>query len=1465
MKELVSEQELTKQISHIQFGLLTPNEMRMVSQVQVLRDNLFEQHDRSIVLHGPLDQRMGTSDKDKFCTTCNLKMKDCIGHFGHINLALPVFHIGFFKHIIAILHKICKTCSRVLMSTEEIASYTKKFRIPHMEALRRRELNLLVNARCRKETICKHCGSFNGPVKKVPQMALKLIHEKYKGHKLSSTAYFSTQFESVAKRITDIPRLLQQGKMQDDLTPLVVRELFRHIPDSDCAVLDLAEGGRPEDLILSTIAVPPVCIRPSIPSVDGSGVSNEDDITMTIREIMHMNTELKRKLADGDQNEAIMDKWEFLQLKCALIYNGELSGMPAGTPTKAIRGFSQRLKGKTGRFRGNLSGKRVDFSSRTVISPDPNLAIDELAVPKHVCKIMTYPERVNSINIERLRGYVVNGPEVHPGANHVIFSADLANDASRAGISSTVDKRFLGFGNRDKIADDLRIGDIVERHIIDGDVVLFNRQPSLHKMSIMAHQVKVRPWRTFRFNECVCNPYNADFDGDEMNMHVPQTEEARAEALTLMGTKSNQCTPRNGEPLICAIQDFITGAYLVTQKDYFLSKSQMHQMASAMLGGSVHVDLPAPAIVKPMQMWTGKQLITLMLQSSVHHKNMRVTLEKKTKAGPTVGSFGQCESMAPNDGYLVIFNSTLICGTLDKDSLGGSKKTIFYYILRQYSKHAAAEAMLNLARLACYVMQQRGFSIGVGDVTPSPTLREEKTRLLRIGISKCATLINEEMNAPTSASKDGTLEQEVSHTLSEIRTEAGQHCKREAERFCAPVVMARCGSKGSDNNIAQMIALVGQQVIGGKRIPMGFEERTLPHFPRHSADPDARGFVENSFFTGLTPTEFFFHTMAGREGLVDTAVKTAETGYMSRRLMKALEDLSTDYKLNVLNSSGSMIQFCYGDDGLDPTYMESGASDKPDKHGVICPLNLDLLWTDICHADCSFTSKPALAPFEMREVVEKILRQVKAKPGDKEAPIFAEVYSSPATQAEEVAADLDPWERHSFTRAMHAWVMAKAEKLAALRKSYNFPERLNRSPDNDVIIDANSGRLHAVMQVMRVTKEQLVKFLRVCARKYVAAAIEPGSAVGAVGAQSIGEPGTQMTLKTFHFAGLASMNITQGVPRIKEIINASKNISTPVITAPLHPCTEDEARRTQGRVARAHLRDVLVYIEEVYTAESVYLLIKIDRDLIKRLHLEVTPRSIAASIVGSKLKVKPAQISMLGYDRIIVRPVAAPKSTLFFTQQTLREQLPTVIIKGDKEVTHVILNKEEVKGEQTKYKLLLSGKSLINVISARGVIGTKVRSNHIVEIERALGIEAARKSIVDEMINVMESHGLTIDARHVMLLADLMTFKGEVLGITRFGIAKMKDSVFMLASFEKTADHLYDAALHGTKDPISGVSECIIVGSPMKIGSGMFKVLQSSPSLKGSPIKKRPLMFDTPARHVPFKSKFGKVLSANGS
>merc|ERR1719433_425927 len=522
-------------------------------------------------------------------------------------------------------------------------------------------------------------------------------------------------------------------------------------------------------------------------------------------------------------------------------------------------------------------------------------------------------------------------------------------------------------------------------------------------------------------------------------------------------------------------------------------------------------------------------------------------------------------------------------------------------------------------------------------------------------------------------------------------------------------------------------------------------------------------------------------------GLVDTAVKTAETGYMQRRLVKSLEDLVQHYDGTVRNSTNEVIQFEYGGDGLDPMMMEG--KDKP--------------------VDFS-----------------RVLDHIKAiSPYSDEDPCSHEDIEATADEL------IDALEGPSkeFKQELLGFLKGYARKVMQTHRKFGLDSKNNWSP--------------VEKHLERITLTQLVKFVDACKEKYMRAVMEPGTAVGALCAQSIGEPGTQMTLKTFHFAGVASMNITLGVPRIKEIINASKKISTPIITVSLENEKDAEfARRVKGRIEKTTLGEVSEYFEEVFLPDDCFLLVKLDVDRIKLLKLEVTAESIRYSLcTAPKLKIKPKDCTVIGESLITIAPGVSGKSSMYYHLQFLKEKISSVVIKGLPTVNRAIIHIDDSQGlANQKYKLFVEGDNLREVLATPGVLGKKTSSNNTFEVASTLGIEAARTTIMKEIDYTMSSHGMSIDKRHIMLLADLMTCRGEVLGITRHGLAKMKESVLMLASFEKTADHLFDAAYYGQKDVIKGVSECIIMGIPMNVGTGLMQLLHHHPSTPSTSLKSKP-------------------------
>ncbi|KAJ5220204.1 DNA-directed RNA polymerase III subunit RPC1 [Penicillium chermesinum] len=1337
-----------KVIKQLKFGVLTNNDIVNQAVVEVSDRKFFDlEHGRTIAPHGPLDPRMGISNKTASCQTCGLQLKDCNGHFGFVRLVLPAFHVGYFRQVIGILQEICKQCGRVLLTEKERRQYLRELRRPGLDNLRRMQIMKRLNARCRKTRECYYCDAINGVVKKVGSSALKITHDKFRAFNASSSVkkqppvskiVFDESFADARKSNPDVEKHFK--KAQEDLNALRVLKLFQKISNADCEILGLdPQEARPEMFLWQFIPAPPVCIRPS---VGQDAASTEDDLTAKLGDIIQSNMTLKSALLKGAPVQNIMECWDYMQLQIAVYINSDVPGLNKADLGKPIRGFVQRLKGKQGRFRGNLSGKRVEFSGRTVISPDPNLRIDEVAIPELVAKNMTYPELVTRYNKEKLQKCVRNGPTKWPGARYLVKKgSDWQTN--------------LKFGNLKQVANALQEGDMVERHLEDGDIVLFNRQPSLHKLSILSHFAKIRPHRTFRLNECVCNPYNADFDGDEMNLHVPQTEEARAEAMELMGVKNNLATPKNGEPIISAIQDFISAAFLLSNKDNFYDRGTFSQICLYMLGPETRFDLPPPSIMKPQMLWTGKQVFNVLMHPNKDDPVL-VNLDAACRQFKAPKD-GRPKDLDPNDAWLVIRNSEVMCGVMDKSTIGSGKKdNVFYIMLRDFGPAAAAEGMNRLSKLSARWFTNMGFSIGITDVYPSERLIQSKNDLVETAYAACDEVIAK-YKAGTLEKYPGcdelqTMENQISGILSKVRQEAGDEC--------------------SSINVSQMVALVGQQIIGGQRVQDGFQDRTLPHFPKNARQPPSKGFVRNSFFSGLEPQEFIFHAMSGREGLVDTAVKTAETGYMSRRLMKSLEDLSTMYDDTVRNSSAAIVQFQYGDDKLDPVDMEGKAK----------PVHFDRTFI---HSESTTYSNDerSLLPAEITAVCNEMLGKERAK------LTRQDLMGNQLQYMDRSDNGIDQYESaRDFLDSIEEYVSEKAKKLSDL--------------GGDIDPSGPSSR-KGLDHTGKLTETTLRAFITACLTKYRKAQVEPGHAVGAVGAQSIGEPGTQMTLKTFHFAGVAGMSITQGVPRIKEIINASKEISTPVISCEL--VTKDSlssARIVKGRIEKTFLRDVMESMTHNMSPERAYITIRINLQTIEKLQLETDVSQILKAIKSHR-RFRGDDISFETTKRTIKMfmnldpsskagltktEIATTSIDPFLRLNHLKRFLPNIQILGHPRANRAIIRTDDSK---TNNVLLVEGYGLMECMTTVGVDGLHTRTNNVMEAREVLGIEAARSTIITEISEVMKD--MDIDPRHMQLLADVMTYKGEVLGITRFGLQKMRDSVLQLASFEKTADHLFDA------------------------------------------------------------------------
>jgi DNA-directed RNA polymerase subunit A' len=657
-------------------------------------------------------------------------------------------------------------------------------------------------------------------------------------------------------------------------------------------------------------------MRPSI--ILENGQRSEDDLTHKLVDIIRINQRFKENQDAGAPQLIIEDLWELLQYHVTTYLDNEVAGCPparhrSGRPLKTL---SQRLKGKDGRFRGSLSGKRVNFSARTVISPDPNISVIEVGVPLAIANEMSIPVHVTPYNIEEFRTMVKNGPDRpslnHPcGANYVIRS----------------DKRRLKLaeGNLETIAEMLEPGWTVERQLRNGDIVLFNRQPSLHRMSIMAHRVKLMDGRTFRLNPAVCPPYNADFDGDEMNLHIPQTEEARAEAAILVAVQENILSPRFGGPIVGGIHDHISGIFMLTnQKRWFTKKEILYLLKMFPFD-----HLPVPEKEEDgVQFWSNKQVFSVILP-----KELNMVFRASSCENCKTCKKELCE----RDTYVRIVDGELLAGTIDKKAIGAFDGQIVHRIIRQYGVMRAAGFIDDITKLSIRSIMLDGFSFGIDDEDLSKTEYGQIGEVLTNAVVDVQRRIriyeDGQLEPMPGRTPEETLEMQIMQVLGKARDRTGEIAGRHLGLTNSAVVMAVSGARGSMLNLTQMAGCVGQQSVRGERIMRGYDDRTLPHFRKGDRGSDAHGFIQHSYKGGLNPTEFFFHAIGGREGLVDTAVRTSQSGYLQRRMINALQDLKVAYDGTVRSTGGRIIQFRYGEDGTDP--MKSSFGEPVDVKGIV--------------------------------------------------------------------------------------------------------------------------------------------------------------------------------------------------------------------------------------------------------------------------------------------------------------------------------------------------------------------------------------------------------------------------------------------------------------------------------------------------------------------------------------------------
>lgn len=1362
----------------VQFGIANPEDILSRSVVEVITDKTYQ--GQLPFPGGVFDSRFGVIENGKTCPTCKQTNLLCPGHFGHITLARPVYLYQFLETIQKILQNVCIVCSNPYLPDEDLELIEKSFTgMDRFNAIREKTAVFKTTKELKSNSVCPHC---NSPVLKKAEKVMGTVAT------LEGVTY-SEDSEKIR------------------IQPEMVLRCFQRMSDRHIELIGFnPKFSRPEWLICTVLAVPPLTVRPSVIMEDNQRM--EDDLTHKLIDIVRNNQRLRNKIDKGDSVDIIQNYTDILQFDVATYVDNDIKGFTAsqrsGRPLKTLK---SRLGAKTGRVRGNLMGKRVDFSARSVITPDSNIDVDELGVPEEIAMNLTFPETVTVYNRDRLMSYIRNGPGKYPGAKSVFLKED----------GRPISLKFV---NPETI--DLKGGDIVHRHLVDGDVVLFNRQPSLHKGSMECHRIRVLPYSTFRLNVSATKPYNADFDGDEMNMHVPQSITSASEIKYLASVLRQIVSPRTNAAIISVFQDTQTGVYRLSQPNVKIPE---------------HIAMNIMARMKrPL--------------SSYERKNDYLTGQDVFSTTLPAINF---------NGKVTIKDGKLVKGILNKGAFATTSDGLVHMIYSEFGPERAGQFINDVQNIVTKFNLFTGFSVGPSDLATNIETEEYILEALQKGrqeVMNILSSVHSGLFLNSSGRADGEeLENQIFNALKSVSASIGEASMKSLPKENRMVQMVDSGAKGSNLNITQMLGLLGQQQVAGRRIQYSLRDRTLPHFPRFDDGIESRGFVENSFITGIRPAEFFFHAMGGREGLIDTAVKTSDSGYIQRRLVKTMEDLHVEYDGTVRNANGSIFQYHYGGDGIDSVSTE------------IVPIELGVM------------------------SLEQLYREFALTKSDCEKVVKGDIEENPPDLIETLLIDREDLVKNVFMFKKKSTVTSPVN-LRTLVEKYNNPysTKTDLTPEyvvreleklcNQSWLEHNK-LFHILLRyylapkksilVHRFSKQLFDELIKEISFRYMKARVHAGEMVGTLAAQSIGEPTTQLTLNTFHSAGTAKANATAGVPRIVELLSASPNPKNPANVVYLDSnisMSQDLTLAKLRDIQKTTLRDITKSVRIYYDPNplSTDTVVQEDRDILESyqkfsmtqgvsctspwiMRLELDKLQMAArhvidmTLIQSKIEknkilrvFKCVHSDTNSPDKIVLRivfteDIVKNALSLRFIEDKL---LDTVLTGVDgigrvylREVNDELIYDEKIGGYNPikQYVLDAEGSNLLDLSIIEGVDPYRSFSNDIHEIMNVFGIETARVCLYEELSEVFKSGGETVNYHHMITLVDTMTYLGRIMEANRFGMSKGENGVLAKSSFEETSKILFNAALSAEFDNMNGVSANIMFGQKPPCGTGFVDIL----------------------------------------
>ncbi|XP_053969844.1 DNA-directed RNA polymerase I subunit RPA1 [Anastrepha ludens] len=1633
----------------LEFGVFSSEEIKRLSVVKIITGLTFDPLGHPLP-GGLYDSLMGTYGRRmEPCATC-YNIQECPGHMGHIELNTLVFNPFFIKLVQKILSIFCLNCFKIqlkvhvcevlalqlrlldagyIVEAQELEIFKSEVvcqndenlvklesgeyvhpRIAAMfELLKKGHSNVSNNTKtsCGIRSAIVHAAFQRVAFKKCIHCQKPLRNIRYLYRKL---IYYITA-EEMRNSMPEARQSTGQNKsIFADECRKFLRQIYLNYPDLLkllCPILKLNNSGNscPVDIFfMDTIAVvPPKARPPNIlhdqilehpqTAIYRSIIENNAVLRVVIKHLKGLREELPeeaQRVYESTKGESPYEKlynaWQTLQTSVDLLLD-----ITASRDSPSSQGLKQVLEKKEGLIRKHMMGKRVNYAARTVITPDPNINVEEVGIPDIFARKLSYPVPVTPWNVAELRKMVMNGPDIHPGANYIQDEKGYTTliPADNAAKRESMAKLLFNYPENGI--------KVVHRHVLNGDVLLLNRQPSLHRPSIMAHKARILPGeKTFRLHYSNCKAYNADFDGDEMNAHLPQSEVARAEAYNLVNVANNYLVPKDGTPLGGLIQDHVISGVKLSIRGRFFNREDYQQLVYQGLSDlRDKIKLLPPTILKPTMLWSGKQVLSTIIinltpegysrinlhtQAKINSKHWIVSMAHEAACG-ALGGGELCES------NVIIHKGELLTGVLDKQQYGATTYGLIHCMYELYGGQVSTRLLTAFTKVFTTFLQREGFTLGVQDILVTADADAQRRKIVKecrkIGDSAVAAaldldeipsldvLVGKMEEAYTKDPKFRViLDRKYKYLLDRYTNDINRTCLPDGLISQFPQnnlqLMVLSGAKGSMVNTMQISCLLGQIELEGKRPPLMISGKSLPSFTAFETSPKSGGFIDGRFMTGIQPQDFFFHCMAGREGLIDTAVKTSRSGYLQRCLIKHLEGLTVGYDMTVRDSDSSVVQYLYGEDGLDI-------------------LKSKFFNTKFCMQFLALNSTAIIHPNELRSIKDeqtllRISRHVKklrkwqnkhnGKLDSLETKRIPSAFAnfSANSQAKGNLDELNPKTGRSMgdEYKQKLWRKADAETKEFYKKlSARCPDPTTSVYKQDNCYGSTSERLEKLVEdYMKKYPNSKAAIDDIIYIKNLKALASPGEPVGLLAAQSIGEPSTQMTLNTFHFAGRGEMNVTLGIPRLREILMlASANIKTPSMDIPIKMNQSKNADKLRIKLNRVTLADilqfvkvktklvlkperahqyilrfqflpreayqddfcvrpkkVLKYMSEVFfkvlfraairSSKSKKSIIEINEDKVgsnkesndKDLDEDESRNEVSDHFkkdkstnggevdssddenanddddaTGRKFKSRkqdeteyddPEELEEIkdadDDDEIgvgenedeedtgksdttdaLVETVLNNELVQEYTYDKEKHQwckltfnlnmkykkpdISSIIRElASKCVVHQVQNIKRAiiyKGDNDVNLLKTDGINIIEVFKYNDVLDlNRLYSNDIHAIAKTYGIEAAAQVIIKEVTNVFKVYGITVDRRHLSLIADYMTFNGTFQPLSRKGM-EHSSSPLQQMSFESCLQFLKNAAGSGRIDDLSSPSGRLIVGLPVRNGTGAFELL----------------------------------------